>query len=399
MTTGVEETVVIIVGAGPSGLATAACLHKLSIPYIILEREDCIASLFNKKTYNRLHLHLVKSFCQLPHLPFPASFPTYAPIAQFLEYLDDYASCFKINPRFCNRVKFAKYEEDEEKWKVEAEVDGGGVKRYEGRFLVVATGETSDVFIPEVDGLSDFKGEVIHSTEYKSGKGYENKKVLVVGAGNSGMEIALDLSNYGAKTSIVVRSPVSFSLLLSGGPRNFSMGIHILSRWSFNIGLKLQKIIPIHLVDSFLVLVNNIIFGDLTRYGIQRPQEGPIAGKVRHSKYPVVDMGTTEKIKSSEIRVLPALKSANGGGYEVVFENGRFYQFDVILFATGFKRSTHLWLQGGDCLLNNDGLPKPMYPNHWKGENGLYCAGLARRGLYGARMDAQSIAQHIFKLI
>ncbi|KAJ0520360.1 putative indole-3-pyruvate monooxygenase [Helianthus annuus] len=382
MTTGVEETVVIIVGAGPSGLATAACLHKLSIPYIILEREDCIASLFNKKTYNRLHLHLVKSFCQLPHLPFPASFPTYAPIAQFLEYLDDYASCFKINPRFCNRVKFAKYEEDEEKWKVEAEVDGGGVKRYEGRFLVVATGETSDVFIPEVDGLSDFKGEVIHSTEYKSGKGYENKKVLVVGAGNSGMEIALDLSNYGAKTSIVVRSP-----------------IHILSRWSFNLGLKLQKIIPIHLVDSFLVLVNNIIFGDLTRYGIQRPQEGPIAGKVRHSKYPVVDMGTTEKIKSSEIRVLPALKSANGGGYEVVFENGRFYQFDVILFATGFKRSTHLWLQGGDCLLNNDGLPKPMYPNHWKGENGLYCAGLARRGLYGAGMDAQSIAQHIFKLI
>ncbi|KAJ0512733.1 putative indole-3-pyruvate monooxygenase [Helianthus annuus] len=425
MTTGVEETVVIIVGAGPSGLATAACLHKLSIPYIILEREDCIASLFNKKTYNRLHLHLVKSFCQLPHLPFPASFPTYAPIAQFLEYLDDYASCFKINPRFCNRVKFAKYEEDEEKWKVEAEVDGGGVKRYEGRFLVVATGETSDVFIPEVDGLSDFKGEVIHSTEYKSGKGYENKKVLVVGAGNSGMEIALDLSNYGAKTSIVVRNLLSneggmvadyggrrlldccswvMLFVGSAGTQERESGkeflkIHILSRWSFNLGLKLQKIIPIHLVDSFLVLVNNIIFGDLTRYGIQRPQEGPIAGKVRHSKYPVVDMGTTEKIKSSEIRVLPALKSANGGGYEVVFENGRFYQFDVILFATGFKRSTHLWLQGGDCLLNNDGLPKPMYPNHWKGENGLYCAGLARRGLYGAGMDAQSIAQHIFKLI
>ncbi|KAJ0742669.1 putative indole-3-pyruvate monooxygenase [Helianthus annuus] len=382
MTTGVEETVVIIVGAGPSGLATAACLHQLSIPYIILEREDCIASLFNKKTYNRLHLHLAKNFCQLPHLPFPASFPTYAPIAQFLEYLDDYASCFKINPRFCNRVKFAKYEEDEEKWKAEAEVVGGGVKRYEGRFLVVATGETSDVFIPEVDGLSDFKGEVIHSTEYKSGEGYENKKVLVVGSGNSGMEIALDLSNYGATTSIVVRSPV-----------------HILSRWSFNLGLKLQKIIPMHLVDSFLVLVNNIIFRDLTRYGIQRPQEGPIAGKVRYGKYAVVDMGTTEKIKSSEIRVLPALKSVNGGGYEVVFENGRFYQFDVILFATGFKRSTHLWLQGGDCLLNNDGLPKPMYPNHWKEENGLYCAGLARRGLYGAGMDAQNIAQHIFKLI
>ncbi|KAI7756667.1 hypothetical protein M8C21_009649 [Ambrosia artemisiifolia] len=382
MATGVEETVAIIVGAGPSGLATAACLHQLSIPYIILEREDCIASLFNKKTYNRLHLHLVKKLCQLPHFPFPKSFPTYVPIAKFLKYLDDYATHFNINPRFCNLVKCAKYDEDVKRWKVETEVEGGGVGWYEGRFMVVATGETSDVFIPEVDGLSEFKGEVIHSTQYKSGKGYENKNVLVVGSGNSGMEIALDLSNYGAHTSIVVRSPV-----------------HIVSRWSFNLGLMLQKIIPVHFVDSFLVLVSKVTYGDLTKYGIQRPQEGPIAGKVKNGKYPVVDMGTTKKIKSSEIQVLPALKSIKGGGYEAVFENGRFYQFDVILFATGFKRSTHLWLQGGDCLLNNDGLPIPMYPNHWKGENGLYCAGLARRGLYGAGMDAQNIAQHISKLI
>ncbi|MFS8014422.1 putative indole-3-pyruvate monooxygenase [Helianthus anomalus] len=98
------------------------------------------------------------------------------------------------------------------RWKMEAAVEDGGVRCYVGRFLVVATGENCDAFVPEVDGLSEFKGEVIHSTEYKSGKGYE-KKVLVVGAGNSGMEIAFDLANHGAKTSIVVRSPVSALLL------------------------------------------------------------------------------------------------------------------------------------------------------------------------------------------
>ncbi|KAL8262160.1 hypothetical protein R6Q59_026209 [Mikania micrantha] len=139
--------------------------------------------------------------------------------------------------------------------------------------------------------------------------------------------------------------------------------------------------------------------GDLTRYGIQRPKEGPFLGKVKNGKYPIVDIGTLKKIKHGEIQVLPALKSIKSGGDEVVFENGRCYQFDVILFATGFKRSTHLWLQGGDCLLNEDGLPKQMYPNHWKGENGLYCVGLSRRGLYGAAMDAENIAQHISKLI
>ncbi|KAK1437254.1 hypothetical protein QVD17_03043 [Tagetes erecta] len=379
----IKETTVIVVGAGPSGLSTAACLHKLSIPYIILEREDCIASLFNKRSYDRLHLHLAKQFCHLPFMPFPDSFPTYVSRSDFVKYLDSYASYFKINPEFRNTVQFAKYDENTQKWQVKAAVEDGGIRSYVGRFLVVATGENCDAFIPEVDGLSEFKGEVIHSTEYKSGKGYENKKVLVVGAGNSGMEIALDLSEHGAKTSLVVRSPV-----------------HITSRWSINLGLVLLKLfMPLHLVDSLLVLMSKLMYGDLTKYGLHTPKEGPILIKVRNGKYPVVNLGTVKKIKSGEIQVLPSLKSIKHGGNEVVLENGKCHQFDAIIFATGFKRSTHIWLQGGDCLLNKDGFPKQMYPHHWKGENGLYCVGLARRGMYILGMDAQNIAHHIFNII
>ncbi|XP_024980946.1 probable indole-3-pyruvate monooxygenase YUCCA10 [Cynara cardunculus var. scolymus] len=387
--TGVTETVVIIVGAGPSGLCTAASLHRLSIPYVILEREDCVASLFKNKSYHRFHLHLTKEACQLAHMNFPANFPTYVPRKDFLKYLDDYASHFEIKPMFHNFVKLAKYDEDRKKWKVEVEIVGGeedgGGRWYEGEFLVVATGETSDPFIPEVDGLSEFRGEVIHSTEYKSGERYENKKVLVVGAGNSGMEIALDLCNHGAKTSIVVPSP-----------------IHITPRWSINFGFKLMthiKFIPWHWVDSFLVLTSKVMYGNLTKYGIQRPKEGPLFLKARYNRYPVIDVGTAKKIKSGEIQVLPGLKSIKSSGTEVVFENGKCYHFDTIMFATGFKRSTHLWLQGGDFLIVKDGFAKPMYPNHWKGENGLYWAGLAKRGLYGSAMDGQNIAQDIFNLV
>ncbi|KAI3678991.1 hypothetical protein L6452_38296 [Arctium lappa] len=388
------QTTVIIVGAGPSGLSTAASLHRLSIPYVILERENCIASLFKNKSYHRFHLHLTKQFCQLPHLPFPANFPTYVPRKDFLKYLDDYASNFNINPKFNNFVNIAKYDEDRRKWEVGVEVvddggstadDGGGRRWYEGEFLVVATGEMSDPFIPEVEGLSEFKGEVIHSTEYKSGEGFEGKKVLVVGAGNSGMEIALDLCDHGAKTSIVVRSP-----------------IHITPRWSINLGFKLMTlitIIPWQWVDSFLVLTSKIMYGDLTKYGIQRPNEGPLFLKARDNRYPIIDVGTAKKIKSGEIQVLPGLKSIKSGGTEVVFENGKCYHFDTILFATGFKRSTHLWLQGDDFLIDKDGFAKPMYPNHWKGKNGLYCAGLAKRGLYGSGVDGQNIAQDIFNLL
>lgn len=73
---------------------------------------------------------------------------------------------------------------------------------------MIATGESCDPFVPEVDGMESFPGKVIHSTQYKNGREFAGKSVLVIGSGNSGMEISLDLANHGASTSIVVRSPV-----------------------------------------------------------------------------------------------------------------------------------------------------------------------------------------------
>uniref|UniRef100_A0A5B7B4D4 Flavin-containing monooxygenase n=1 Tax=Davidia involucrata TaxID=16924 RepID=A0A5B7B4D4_DAVIN len=377
----IQEEVAIIVGAGPSGLATAACLNRFSIPNIVFEREDCFASLWKKKSYDRLHLHLAKQFCELPHMSFPSSYPTYVPKKQFIEYLDHYVSHFKISPMYHRSVESANYDEVTKKWKVKVRnVSSDEIEEYLGRFLVVATGESSDAFIPEVEGLSTFMGEAIHSTQYKSGLKYSGKNVLVVGSGNSGMEIALDLSNHGANTSIAVRSP-----------------LHILSREMVYLGLVLLKYIPCHMVDSLLVMLSKLRYGDLSKYGIERPQEGPFSLKIKYGKYPVIDVGTCKKIKSGQIQVLPAITSLRGN--DVVFEDGKSHPFDAIVFATGFKRSTNKWLKDDDYLLNEDGIPKPSFPNHWRGKNRLYCAGLARRGLYGAAMDAQNIANDIKSLL
>lgn len=206
-----QRMTTIIVGAGPSGLSTAACLSKLSLPYVLLEREDCFASVWKKYSYDRLSLHLAKQFCELPLMQFPGAYPTYVSRNEFLSYLDDYVSRFQISPLYKRCVESAEYDDDDvsPSWKVKARnLATDAVEVYSGKFLVVATGETCDAFVPVVRGLSSFPGEVIHSTGYKNGEKYKDKSVLVVGAGNSGMEIALDLSNYGAKTSITVRSPV-----------------------------------------------------------------------------------------------------------------------------------------------------------------------------------------------
>ncbi|XP_019188262.1 PREDICTED: probable indole-3-pyruvate monooxygenase YUCCA10 [Ipomoea nil] len=378
-----EEAAVIIVGAGPAGLATSACLNRLSIPNILLEKEDCYASMWKKYAYDRLHLHLAKHFCELPHFHFPATAPTYVPREQFINYLDQYVSNFNIIPRCKRAVESAGYDEGTGKWNVTARMaDSGEVEEYSGKFLVVATGEASIPFIPEVKGVERFAGEIIHSTQYKNGEKYRNKRVLVVGCGNSGMEIALDLSNYGAKTSIVVRSP-----------------FHIITREIGYLAVTMSKYhMPYWIVNSVMLMLSKLVYGDIAKYyGVKRTKEPPFTAQVKDGKYPIFDVGTHAKVKSGQIQVLPAMESING--YDVIFRNGISHPFDAIVFATGFKRSTNKWLQGDEYLLNEDGLPNPEFPMHWKGKNGLYCAGLARRGLYGISFDSQSIASDIKTLL
>ncbi|KAL6500386.1 hypothetical protein OROHE_025752 [Orobanche hederae] len=376
-----SETAVIIVGGGPSGLSTAAYLRHLAIPYVLLEREDCFASLWQKYSYDRVHLHLAKQFCELPLMPIPDTYPTYLSRDEFVRYLNDYVSRFECTPTYMRKVETASYDEMAGEWKVGARnLDSGEIEGYRSRFLVVATGETCDPIIPAIGGLEDFTGSVLHSTEFKNGEKFLGRNVLVVGSGNSGMEIAVDLVNNGAKTSIVVRSPGSYTIEGNGV-----------------CGLVLLKYLPFHWVDFMMTMMSKAVFGDLTKYGIQRPKEGPFAMKVKYGKYPVIDVGTLSKIKSGEIQVLPGIRSIKGNN--VIFDNGKEYPFDVIVLATGFKRSTKEWLKEDNHLLTDDGLPINPFPNHWKGKNGLYCAGLARRGLYGAASDAQNIAHHIKSLI
>lgn len=208
----VIATEVLIVGAGPSGLATSACLTQHSMPHIILEKDDCNASLWRKHTYDRVNIHLAKEFCSLPLMPHSSSSPTFLTKTEFLDYIDNYVSRFHISPLYSRTVVFAAYDEAEEKWRIETlnTNEGGRHEVYMAKYVVVATGENSEEHIPEFIGLDSFEGEIVHSKNYKCGSKYKGKEVLVVGCGNSGMEIAYDLNDFDARTSIVIRNPVSF---------------------------------------------------------------------------------------------------------------------------------------------------------------------------------------------
>lgn len=202
----------IIVGSGPSGLAVAACLKSRDMSSLILERSNCIASLWQLKTYDRLRLHLPKQFCELPLMPFPSCYPTYPTKQQFVEYLESYTEHFGLKPVFNQTVEEAKFDRQCGLWRVRtAGRKNEETSEYISRWLVVATGENAEEVIPDIDGIVSFGGPILHTSSYKSGEMFGKKKVLVVGCGNSGMEVCLDLCNFNAHPCLVVRDSVKIT--------------------------------------------------------------------------------------------------------------------------------------------------------------------------------------------
>ncbi|CAD6202166.1 unnamed protein product [Miscanthus lutarioriparius] len=387
----------IIVGAGPSGLAVAATLSQHAVPFTVLERSDGIADLWTNRTYDRLRLHLPKVFCELPHARFPADFPTYPTKHDFLRYLRSYAARFDVSPLFGRTVTRARYDADASLWRVtavssstSAAADGGVATttetetEYVSPWLVVASGENAEVVVPTVKGRERFAGEVLHSSAYRSGERFKGMRVLVVGCGNSGMEMCLDLCEHGAMPFMSVRS-----------------GVHVLPREmfgasTFGIAMKLLRWLPIKLVDRLLLLVAKMILGDTEKHGLRRPKLGPLEIKNIAGKSPVLDVGAWSFIKSGNIKIVPEVESFTGGN-GVRFVDGNEMAFDAVIFATGYRSNVPFWLKDDGELFTEDGKAKAEQASGdwWRGPNGLYRVGFSGRGLLGSGADALRAAADI----
>lgn len=336
-----ERTDVAVIGAGPAGLAVGACLRKAGINFIILERGEKVASSWHRH-YERLHLHTLKRLSSLPYFPFPADYPRYVPRDLMIAYLDRYATNFDLKPRFGETVRSVR--RDESEWFIEATQCS-----ISASYVVVASGFNAEPVMPSFSGLEKFRGKVIHSAQYINAKPFAGQSVLVIGMGNSGAEIALDLSESGARTTISVRN-----------------GVHIVPRDLFGIPIQIVAIIatkalPPAASDTLFPRILDWALGDLSKHGIERPNEGILQRVASSARIPVIDVGTVERISEGAIKVAPGICTITSDG--ACFRGGNSRKFDAVIFATGYRPNYRSFLGDRD-VSNPDHHPSARQSSH-----------------------------------
>ncbi|HLK94097.1 MAG TPA: NAD(P)/FAD-dependent oxidoreductase [Polyangia bacterium] len=325
----------LIIGAGPAGLATAGCLKQRGIGALVLEAGPALGVSW-RNHYDRLHLHTVKEQSHLPGLPFGDELPRYVSRADFVAYLEAYAARFEIVPRTGEAVR-----------RVASAGDGsfvvesaGGVHR--ARAVVVAAGFSRSPNPERLPQQEMFRGALLHSAAYRNGAPFAGQRVLVVGAGNTGAEIALDLVEHGAAPTLAVRAPINVV------PRDFlGMPIQLTT-------IRLQRA-PLKLADGVGRLAAWLAFGNLARLGFPRAAMGPVSSIVKRRRIPLIDVGTIAAVKRGRIAVKPGVARLTEAG--AVFADESAADFDAVVLATGFRPALEDFL-GVPGVLGEDGVPR-----------------------------------------
>ena len=323
-----------MVGAGPAGLAVAACLQRRGVPHVLVERAAAIAPAW-RGHYDRLHLHTNRRLSGLPHLPMPSSYPRYPTRDQVVAYLDRYAVESGLDPHL--GVQVTAVTPQDGAWTVETTI--GTV---ESEALVVSTGYNGAPVLPSWPGMETFPGPIVHSSAYRNGRPHRAQDVLVVGFGNSGGEIALDLHEHGASPTIAVRGAVNVI------PRDM-LGMPILA-----VALALSRLPP-RVADAISWPLLKAHYPSYRALGLRKARHGPFTQIARTSKVPLLDIGTIREIRRGNIRVAPGLERFSGRC--VSFTDGTEREFDAVVLATGYGPAVRSFLPDGLGVTDGDGVP------------------------------------------
>ncbi|QBJ98075.1 NAD(P)/FAD-dependent oxidoreductase [Rhodococcus sp. ABRD24] len=374
-------TTYCVVGAGPLGLIAARAFRRYGIDVELIERNTRVGGIWDIENpgspmYETCHFITSKEYGGFIGYPMPSAYPDYPSWRQVHEYIENMAVDYGLDQliTFGTEVTDARPVETEAGtyWKVT--LDSGEVRDYRG--VIYAGGQQWHPFIPDVPGLESFTGRAIHSKDYRSISEFEGKRVLVIGAGNSGVDIAVDAANHAEKAFLSTRRAYHFF------PKQI-FGIPTPDLLNGKVPLPelpmLGALDPQQQLDLVLATV-----GDLSRYGLPVPE------------HPV---GSTQAIVSNLVLHCFAhglLTSKSDvrriSGSTVEFVDGSVEDVDVIVMATGYDIEIP-WLADG-VVPFVDGHPVFHLGTFVDGASGLYGIGI----IHPSAADAWAIFDQLFQL-
>lgn len=309
-----------IIGAGPSGLTAAKNLKELDIPFDVYERASDIGGNWwignpNSAVCHSTHLISSKGMSHFKDYPFPDDYPDYPHHSQMCAYLRGYAQKFGLydHIQFNTSVEWCE-RTDDGLWRVE--LSSGEKPVYKG--LILANGHLWDPKYPDFPG--EFTGTILHSKDYKTPDVIAGKRVVIVGAGNSGCDIAVEAAHHAAQTYHSTRRGYYYvPKYFFGKPTD-----------EFN-ELPLKLGVPLRLRQMMNALLLRFYWGDVTRIGLPKPDH-----KVLET-HPIVNSQLIYHIRHGDIIPKPNIKALRGDTIE--FEDESEVQADVLIYATGFNIS------------------------------------------------------------
>ncbi|MEU6079194.1 NAD(P)/FAD-dependent oxidoreductase [Streptomyces sp. NPDC047108] len=316
--TAVAGTPVFVIGGGPGGLAVAAALRERGLRSVVVEKSGGVGGAW-RGHYDRLRLHTTRKLSALPGLAIPRAYGRWVKRDDMVRYLEDYAEHHRLE--IVTGVEVTRIErrsvEDGARTRWLLRATGG--RELAADAVIVATGFNHTPYVPDWPGRDGFRGELLHAAHYRNAEPYRDRDVLVVGTGNTGADIAVDLAKGGAsRVRLAVRTAPHIV-------RRSTVG------WPVQRSGILMRRMPRWAVDRAARMAGP----DLAAYGMPRPETG-LSSRVREGATPVLDAGLAKAVRKRKVQPVAAVGSFDHE--KVVLTDGTVLTPDVVVAATGYRR-------------------------------------------------------------
>lgn len=318
---------VVVVGAGPAGLATSRELTRRGVEHVVLERGDRVAYSW-ANLYESLILHTGKHMSALPGMRLPRSAPLFVPRGEFVRYLGDYAARFRlpVRTRWC-ATSVQRLTSEGARWRVSAATPEGAAE-VDCRALVIATGIIANPRVPAIAGADEFEragGRLLHAVEYRAPQAFYGKRVLVVGAGNSGGEIASELARMGNVNGNVTDVTIAVRSGANVVPREIlGIPVQYLARYIAKLPRKAR--------EAVVRLIGRIVEKRRGPPVLPKPAHGPL------DAIPLIGFHLVDAIRAGLVRVRGKIDRLTPTG--AAFADGGTpteVPFDAVILATGYS--------------------------------------------------------------